>query len=159
MRWSLGQLALVALLLAPLLPMPGCTHGPKTTLVTNMKGKATRTDTVDLALSAGDALVFSGAFEGVKVRSTSRAPRVQAEITVIAYMQEEAETALGAFRMVTERTARGLEVKVVGHAGTYEIESGKQVPYKAFTTFTAIVPDHVRVIARSESGEVEVEGE
>ena len=154
MRWSLGLFALIALL-----QVPGCTHGPKTTLITNMKGKATRTDTADLALSPGDTLVLSGDFEGVKVRSTSRTPRVTAEISVVAYTQEEAERALSAFRLATDRTSRGVEAMVVGDAGTYEIESGKRVPYRAFTTFTAIVPGHVKVIARSESGEIEVEGD
>jgi hypothetical protein len=149
---------LILLLLLPLCVLAGCRTGTKTTLWTNMKGKAVRTDTVDLALNPGDTLFLVGDSKDIEVNTSSRAPRVTAELKVVAYTQEEAEKALSAFRVVTKRTSRGLEVNIVGDAGTYETEEGTKVPYTAFATYTVMVSEDVKVIAGSKAGEVVIQG-
>jgi hypothetical protein len=151
----------VLLILVALLP--GCVvavgnTGTTTTVVTNMKGQAQRTVEAALPLSAGDTLVLVSSFGDVTVRSAGGAPVVVGEISLTAATQEAAERAILAFGLSTKRTARGLEVIVVGDAGTYEIEGGQSVPYSPTVSFTAAVPAGVSVIAESSSGEIEVTG-
>lgn len=155
------RMPVVPCLLLCVICVPGCVGSgdTKTTVVTNMKGEAKRTETVDLALSRGDTLVLIAELEDVEVRRASRSSALSAELSIVAYTQKEAERALRAFRVATERTSRGLEVRIVGDAGTYEIVGGVKVPYRVFASFTATVPERVKVIAGTRSGDLEVRGD
>ena len=102
----------------------GNSGGTVTTVETNMKGNAERTIRHDLQIAAGDTLVLDSSFGDIRVRTADRAPQVVAEISLTAYTTAEAEEAIRAFKLTTERTSRGIEVKIVGDGSTYEIDGG-----------------------------------